>query len=336
MARLPSFALPLLVLLLTFHLASFSTPSRAAPIAPTTHNWAGADSFFLFALNQTDRLAHLAAMRAASMKVVRIFISGVGAHAKGSSSVATPDLEPTTVGVFDDTILHRIDQLMLEASQHGIRLDISCHDRYALGCWSEDAYYAKYRFPSGYPNCNAQKNDVHAFYQNASIAGEKRAFIESLSAPEDSLTLIAEVTNYDFRRVGLDEPIPDSEMAKIGANLGLKGRVVERSGTPNPTPRDFITHSRRGTINESPVFCGTAQDVADELEDWFRTEVCDGFVLSATHRPGAYEDFARLVVPELQRRGLFHMDYAGTTLRENLGLERPAVHVSRALAHAAE
>jgi hypothetical protein len=41
--------------------------------------------------------------------------------------------------------------------------------------------------------------------------------------------------------------------------------------------------------------------------------------------PGAFEDFTRLVVPELQRRGLYHKDYAGTTLRQNLGLERPAV-----------
>ena len=39
--------------------------------------------------------------------------------------------------------------------------------------------------------------------------------------------------------------------------------------------------------------------------------------------PGAYEDFARLLVPELQRRGLFHQDYAGPTLRENLGLPSP-------------
>ncbi len=45
-------------------------------------------------------------------------------------------------------------------------------------------------------------------------------------------------------------------------------------------------------------------------------------MLAATHMPGAYEDFARLVVPELQRRGLFHRDYAGATLRENLGLPR--------------
>ncbi len=172
--------------------------------------------------------------------------------------------------------------------------------------------------------------------ETRTIAEERRAFIESLAVPEDSLTLIAEVTNYDFSRVGLDEPLDDAEMAKVGVNLGLKQRVVERSGKRNPTPRDFIEFSRRGTINESPVFCGTAADVADGLEDWFRTEVCDGFVLSATHRPGAYEDFGRLVIPELQRRGLFHQDYAGSTLRENLGLERPVVRIERALREAAE
>jgi hypothetical protein len=48
-------------------------------------------------------------------------------------------------------------------------------------------------------------------------------------------------------------------------------------------------------------------------------------VVAASHVPGAYEDFSRLVVPELQRRGLFHTDYTGATLRENLGLDRPAV-----------
>ena len=161
--------------------------------------------------------------------------------------------------------------------------------------------------------------------ETRSIAQEKRAFIESLAEPADSLTLIAEVTNYDFSKVGLDEPLDDQQMALVGVNLGLKARVVERSGKTNPTPRDFIDFSKRGTINESPVFCGTASDVADQMEDWFSAEVCDGFVLSATHRPGAYEDFGRMVVPELQRRGLFHTDYAGPTLRENLGLDRPVV-----------
>jgi hypothetical protein len=73
-----------------------------------------------------------------------------------------------------------------------------------------------------------------------------------------------------------------------------------------------------------PRFVGTPAQVADGLEEWFVTGACDGFVLAATHMPGAYEDFVHLVVPELQRRGLYQREYAGTTLRENLGLPRAA------------
>jgi hypothetical protein len=61
------------------------------------------------------------------------------------------------------------------------------------------------------------------------------------------------------------------------------------------------------------------------LEQWFTERACDGFVVSATHVPGAYEDFVRFVVPELQRRGLFRKDYAGATLRENLGVPVPPI-----------
>jgi hypothetical protein len=59
------------------------------------------------------------------------------------------------------------------------------------------------------------------------------------------------------------------------------------------------------------------------MEEWFTAPVGDGFVRAATHMPGAYEDVVRLLVPELQRRGLFQNDYRGNTLRENLGLPRP-------------
>jgi hypothetical protein len=51
---------------------------------------------------------------------------------------------------------------------------------------------------------------------------------------------------------------------------------------------------------------------------------CDGFVVAATYVPGSYADFVQHIVPELQHRGLFHQDYAGKTLRENLDLPRPA------------
>jgi len=90
-----------------------------------------------------------------------------------------------------------------------------------------------------------------------------------------------------------------------------------------------VKASGRGTIRELPVFVGTPARVADQMQDWFET-ACDGFVISATHSPGAYEDFVRLVVPELQRRGLFQTEYAGRTLRENLGLARPERNAWRA------
>jgi alkanesulfonate monooxygenase SsuD/methylene tetrahydromethanopterin reductase-like flavin-dependent oxidoreductase (luciferase family) len=68
---------------------------------------------------------------------------------------------------------------------------------------------------------------------------------------------------------------------------------------------------------------GSVKDLADQLEQWFAERACDGFVVAATHLPGAFEDFVRLMIPELQRRGLYHRDYEGLTLRKNLGLGLP-------------
>ena len=61
------------------------------------------------------------------------------------------------------------------------------------------------------------------------------------------------------------------------------------------------------------------------MEEIFTSPACDGFVIGASYVPGSYEDFVKFVVPELQRRGLYHKDYAGTTLRESLGFARPSV-----------
>ena len=65
---------------------------------------------------------------------------------------------------------------------------------------------------------------------------------------------------------------------------------------------------------------GSVKDLADQLEQWFVERACDEFVVAATHLPGPFEEFVRLVIPELQRRGLYHRDYEGLTLRNNLGL----------------
>ncbi len=154
-------------------------------------------------------------------------------------------------------------------------------------------------------------------------AADKLSFIEGLARPVDSLALLSEVFNYDFAQHRPDQPLLDDEMASMTGLRGFLDRVIQLSGNPNPSLNDFVQWSGRGTLRELPVFTGTPGQVADQMEKWFTLEACDGFVLSATHMPGAYEDFGRMVVPELQRRGLFRKEHKAGTLRDNLGFRRP-------------
>eukprot|EP00457_Paulinella_chromatophora_P001469 gb/GEZN01001471.1/.p1 GENE.gb/GEZN01001471.1/~~gb/GEZN01001471.1/.p1 ORF type:complete len:888 (-),score=101.05 gb/GEZN01001471.1/:246-2909(-) len=133
-------------------------------------NWGGVNSFFLHTLSDDDRHAHLAAMRSAAMKVVRIFISTIYPGFKGSSSRGVNDLEARNTGYnnYDDRVLAMVDQLMVDCVSYGIKLDISMHDRYMLGTWGMDGYYYDFGF-QGQGDGNAKNNQVPDFYQNANI-----------------------------------------------------------------------------------------------------------------------------------------------------------------------
>ena len=154
-------------------------------------------------------------------------------------------------------------------------------------------------------------------------AEDKWALIDKLPLEIDALSLLSEVLNFDLATKGMDERFTDEEMAGISGMQAFRDRVVRVSGIKNPTVREFIKYSGRGRVHDPVV--GGPKEICDRMEQWFVERACDGFVVSATHVPGAYEDFVRFVVPELQRRGLFRKDFAGTTLRENLGLPVPEV-----------
>jgi FMN-dependent oxidoreductase (nitrilotriacetate monooxygenase family) len=165
-------------------------------------------------------------------------------------------------------------------------------------------------------------------------AEDKFAAIDALAKPIDSLTLLSEVLNFDFAAKPMDEPFNADELRSISGLQAIRDRVVHLSGKPNPTVRDFVEFSGRGTLKELPTFVGSAKTVADKLEEWFCGGACDGFVVAATHVPGTYDDFVQFVVPELQRRGLFQREYQGDTLRENLGLPMPQGQMPRGVAAA--
>jgi FMN-dependent oxidoreductase (nitrilotriacetate monooxygenase family) len=152
-------------------------------------------------------------------------------------------------------------------------------------------------------------------------AEDHMAFIDKLPLEIDALSLLSEGLNFDFATKGMDEPLTTKELEGMQGILGIRDGVLKLSGKPNPTPRDFIVFSGRGQTQGATV--GGPKEIADAMEEVFAARGCDGFVVAATYVPGAYADFVKHVVPELQRRGLFRKDYTGTTLRENLGLPKP-------------
>lgn len=155
------------------------------------------------------------------------------------------------------------------------------------------------------------------------LVQRKYELIDALARPEDSLALLCEVLNTDLSTRPYDEPFTHTELAAMSWH-GLRDRVVQLSGTKNPSVGDFVQHSGRGSLPKGgSTLVGTPTEIADKLEEWFGS-CCDGFVISASAVPGTYEDFARLVVPELRRRGLVKKSYGSDTLRGNLGLPAPS------------
>jgi FMN-dependent oxidoreductase (nitrilotriacetate monooxygenase family) len=125
----------------------------------------------------------------------------------------------------------------------------------------------------------------------------------------------------DLSDLPLDEPVPEDRIPKT-SNLHKMyfDRIVEMIRRDKLTLRQMYLRYERG----NRTLRGSVKTVADHMEHWFRAGASDGFMLNFPILPLGLERFVDQVVPELQRRGLFRQDYAGATLRENLGLARPA------------
>ena len=206
--------------------------------------------------------------------------------------------------------------------------------------WSEVIFAAAHNLAHAQAGYKAQKDEIAAAGRDPeqvkmcnlilpvvaatkSEAEDKMALIEKLPLEVDTLSLLSEALNFDFASKPMDEAFTDDELRGMSGIQTIRDSVIRVSGIANPTVRDFAKFSGRGRADNAIV--GGPKEVADHLEEMFVTRGCDGFVVSAAYVPGNYADFVAHVIPELQRRGLYHLDYAGETLRENLGLARPAI-----------
>jgi FMN-dependent oxidoreductase (nitrilotriacetate monooxygenase family) len=147
-------------------------------------------------------------------------------------------------------------------------------------------------------------------------AREKLAKLQSWLTPTNATVLVASRIGYDVSGHDLDGPVPPPP--PFQGSRTFTSVLYEMAKRENMTLRDLynLTAAARGHW----VLCGTPQKIADTLEQWFVEGAADGYNVLPPYFPGAFDDFVDLVVPELQRRGLFRSEYAGTTLRDHFGL----------------
>ena len=118
----------------------------------------------------------------------------------------------------------------------------------------------------------------------------------------------------------LDQPVPDIDLPDSGHTYSRN--MIAKARRENLTLRDLynLVAAARGHW----VLWGSPKTIADAFEKWFNEGAADGFNIMPPYFPGALSDFVDMVVPELQRRGLFRKEYSGSTLRDHFGLARPA------------
>ncbi|KIQ23366.1 monooxygenase [Variovorax paradoxus] len=146
-----------------------------------------------------------------------------------------------------------------------------------------------------------------------------RARLDSLVHYDSAIASLSIQLGHDASKFDPDAPLPDVPATNAGQSS--RARVIELARSEGLTVRQLA--QRLGGYG-GLAFVGTPQTITDEMQEWLETEGSDGFNVMFPWLPGGLDVFVDKVVPELQRRGIFRREYEGRTLRENLGLPRPA------------
>jgi alkanesulfonate monooxygenase SsuD/methylene tetrahydromethanopterin reductase-like flavin-dependent oxidoreductase (luciferase family) len=151
-------------------------------------------------------------------------------------------------------------------------------------------------------------------------AQSKFQALQDLIPTEVGVALLSKYIAWDLTGYDIDGPVPI-----VPQDRGAPTRSALLSDTAQAeglTIRQLYQRIAGGRGHYQVV--GSPKDVVDMMEEWFTTGAADGFNVLPPFFPSSLDDFIALVVPELQRRGLYRTAYEGRTLRENLGLPRPA------------
>ncbi len=160
--------------------------------------------------------------------------------------------------------------------------------------------------------------------RTAEEAEEKHQFLQSLIHPDVGIELLSNALGgFDLTGCDLDGPLPAAVFETTSqAGTSAFTNVLSWARDEGLTIRQL--YQRYAGARGQRTVKGSASQVADEMATWFIEGAVDGFLIQPSYLPGGLDDFVELVIPELQRRGLFRTEYSGPTLRDHLGLRRPA------------
>ena len=151
----------------------------------------------------------------------------------------------------------------------------------------------------------------------------KQRELDELLPSEASLRQLSLFINQDCLDWELDAPVPVlPPLEEFAGPKGRYGTILRIIEAEQPTLRQLLGRLAAGGGHCTMV--GTPEAIADKMEHWFCNEGADGFNLMPPALPDSFDDFAEQVIPILQKRGIFRREYTGNTLREHLGLTRPA------------
>ncbi|MPZ57489.1 MAG: NtaA/DmoA family FMN-dependent monooxygenase [Rhizobiales bacterium] len=162
-------------------------------------------------------------------------------------------------------------------------------------------------------------------------AEDKYDRLQALIHPVLGVKLLSSFIGMDVSGYPLDGPLPD--LPPSNTEHGRQKVILDLARRENLTIRQLYMRVAGQRAHRTVV--GTPSDIADAFEDWFTAGAADGFNILPLTFPDGLNDLVDLVIPELQRRGLFRSEYEGRTLREHLGLPRPANRWVKETAHAA-
>jgi alkanesulfonate monooxygenase SsuD/methylene tetrahydromethanopterin reductase-like flavin-dependent oxidoreductase (luciferase family) len=164
---------------------------------------------------------------------------------------------------------------------------------------------------------DAQARDAAHEVRRAQVSGQT------------AIKLLEQVWNRDLSAYDPDGPLPDVD-PDPGEHTLARGRAsVRMVRDPLAVAREYreLAAAEHLSIRDLMIrtgarqtFIGSPQTVAAAIDAYVQADASDGFILVPHVTPGGLDAFADTVVPLLQERGVFRTEYAGTTLRDHLGL----------------